>query len=115
MKKTILLILFIAISTSCFAGSDYGALQKRLSYLNEIDEVAWVHFDKNNVYVGFNPLPHDYKFICQAAAFQGNKALNFGVHVWAVPSDDQSWKQGNTGRYFCTTTARGGKVTKPCR
>jgi hypothetical protein len=86
-------------------------LTQRLNYLNGIPEIKWVKFDNNNVYIGFNPIPSDVATITAAAAFQGNKALGFGVHVWAVDAGkyDRSWQPG-TGSYLLEKTARYGKV-----
>ena len=45
----------------------------------------WI--DNNNLYVYFSDLPTDYKSIMRSWALQGNFAIDFGVHVWAVPAD----------------------------
>jgi len=89
---------------------DINMLPKRLAYLNEIPDVAWVEFEQNNVYIGFRRVPSDLRNIVNGAAFAGNKEID-GVHVWAVPEDQRGFKPGS-GPYICSATARYGKVQK---
>jgi hypothetical protein len=86
-------------------------LSSALSYLNEINEIKWVDIYDNDVYIGFDPLPSDYKIVCKAAALHGNKAINFGVHVWAINARkyQKGWRPGD-GTYYYETTARYGKI-----
>ncbi len=86
-----------------------AALRKKLAYLKSIPEVSWVVFDRNNVYLGLESLPSDIKIIVGAAAYHGNRAINFGVHVWAV---DSKFRESPSDRYICFATARYGKVRK---
>jgi len=97
-----------------FAG-DADALAKRLSYLKDIPEVSWVKFDDNNVYIGFKTLPGDLGAIVNAAAIHGNRAIDFGVHVWAVPETQKNFRPGLDPSY-CSATARHGKIeSNSCR
>jgi hypothetical protein len=93
-------------------GRDYASLERKLAYLNDIDEVSWVEFDANNVYVGFERRPADLSAIVNAAAVNGNRALGFGVHVWAVPGR-RGWRPGD-GTYYCEATARHGELEDRC-
>ena len=87
-------------------------LANRLSYLTQLKEIAWVQIEGNNVHIGFTKRPSDLRTIVNAAAFQGNKAIKFGVHVWAYPEQSKNSKN----HYFCSATARYGKVQKSdCR
>ena len=88
-----------------------AGLSNALSYLNKVTEIKWVDIDNNNVYIGFNPLPSDYKILCKAAALHGNNAINFGVHVWAIDASkyQKGWRPGN-GTYYYEVTARYGKI-----
>ena len=86
-----------------------AVLQKELAYLKSIPEVKWIVFDGNNVYLGFKSLPGDIKIIVNAAAYHGNQAINFGVHVWAV---DSKFRESPSDGYICAATARYGKVRK---
>ena len=89
------------------------ALRERLVYLERIEEVAWVQFDRNNVYIGFRNRPEDLAAVVNAAAVLGNKAHGFGVHVWAFDSRYTGWRPGD-GPYYCEATARRGKLTDEC-
>ena len=110
--KRIMLIGFILSMAFVFSAhaQNQTALEKRLAYLNDIPEISWVKFDGNNVYIGLNKVSSDLDSIVQGAAVFGNKAYGLGVHVWAVrdttnvPSEDF--------KYYCTATARHGKVLK---
>ncbi|MDV2504653.1 MAG: hypothetical protein RX318_11970 [bacterium] len=86
-----------------------AVLQKELAYLKSIPEVRWVVFDGNNVYLGLRSLPGDIKIIVGAAAYHGNRAISFGVHVWAV---DSKFRESPSDGYICYATARYGKVRK---
>ena len=91
MKKLILLfIATVLMFTISFAEVD----KLVLNYLNDIPEISWVKFNKNNVYVGFKSKPADMSSIVGGAALFGNKAYGFGVHVWAVPANNKNWKVG---------------------
>lgn len=123
---TTILVLLVSLSLLCaFAmlvspssqrpttGGGYKpALEKRLSYLSELPEVSWVEIENNNVYIGFNAIPDDLGTIVRAAAFHGNKAIDFGVHVWAVDTKYIGWRPAGDNPYICTATARYGKVQK---
>lgn len=88
-------------------------LRRRLAYLMEIPEVKWVEFDDNTVYIGFDPYPANGSTIIRAAAFHGNKAINFGCHVWAVPADqigNPPWYGTMSGKWYDEVTARYGQV-----
>jgi len=88
---------------------DQAALQNRLLYLSDIPEISWVEFDGNNVYIGFKELPSDLRTIINAAAVHGNRALGFGVHVWAIKASNKKWRP-DSGSYLCEATARYGKI-----
>jgi hypothetical protein len=84
-------------------------LRQELSYLNDIEEVAWYEVDDNDVIVGFEPLPEDWELVIRGAALRGNRAIDFGCHVWAVKAKDRGWRPG-TGPYYGEVTARQGKI-----
>ena len=53
-------------------------LRKELAYLRtDLKEIAWVEFDRNDVYIGFSTVPSDSAFlvVVNAAAVNGNRAL----------------------------------------
>jgi len=95
------------------SSNDNIKLKSALNYLNEINEVKWIDIDGNDVYIGFEPLPSDYKIICKSAALNGNRAINFGVHVWAIDASKyhKGWRPGDSPFYY-TITARYGKIEK---
>ncbi len=111
MKNLIITIalamIILVVAPQSFA-KDQQALKNRLAYLNDISEVSWVRYDRNNVYVGFNKKPRDLASIVGGAAFFGNQAYSFGVHVWAIPANNPNWKVGDP--YYCEATGRGGRV-----
>ena len=119
--KNILWVLTIILVVAGFVfpcmvfGGDSNALAKRLAYLKDLPEISWVKFDDNNVYIGFNTRPSDLRMIVNAAAIHGNRALGFGVHVWAV-RDFQMDFHPRWDSSYCTATARHGKLQKSdCR
>ena len=85
------------------------ALNKELSYLSEIPEVSWYEVERNNVYIGFSPLPDDWGIIIKGAALRGNKVINFGCHVWAVDANKMGWRPGDSP-FYGEVTARHGKL-----
>jgi len=91
------------------SSSRQSKVKSALSYLNDIDEVAWVEIDDNNVYVGFDPSPSDMDAIIRAAAMTGNRAADFGVHVWAVKANQRNWRPGQES-YLAEPSARHGKI-----
>jgi hypothetical protein len=98
-----------AIQSQKSSSSRQSKVKNAISYLNDIDEVAWVEVDNNNVYVGFDPVPSDMDAIIRAAAMNGNRAADFGVHVWAVKSTQRNWRPGQ-GSYLAQHSARHGKI-----
>ena len=82
-------------------------LEETLSYLSTLEDVAWVHFDGNNVYVGFTRRPDDLDMVLRAAALKGNRAIDFGVHVWGIPADEP---RGSVDRVYGEASARYGKI-----
>ncbi len=96
-------------TTQKSSGSRQSQVTNALSYLNNIDEVAWIEVDDNNVYVGFEPIPSDMDAIIRAAALNGNRAADFGVHVWAVKATQRNWRPGQ-GSYLAEHSARHGKI-----
>lgn len=83
-------------------------LKNRLDYLYEIPEISWVKFERNSVYIGFTSVPSDLTLILGAAAFHGNKAIDFGVHVYAY--DARRYGPTTGGNFFKGATCRYGKV-----
>jgi hypothetical protein len=88
----------------------YGIkLMKELEYLNKVEEIVWVEIEDNDVYIGFDPVPSDWELIIRAAAFNGNRAIDFGTHVWAAYGSRRGWRPGQS-KYLGEVTARYGKV-----
>ena len=86
-------------------------LRQALCYLinnEDLPEIKWVEFDDNTVYIGFNPYPNDGESILRGAALKGNKAINFGCHVWAIPAGQTD--RTSVDRYYNEVTARYGKI-----
>jgi hypothetical protein len=110
--KRIMLIGLVLSMTFVFSAhaQNQTALEKRLAYLNDISEISWVKFDRNNVYIGLNKVSSDLGSIVRGAAAYGNKAYGLGVHVWAVR--DTTNVPAIDFKYYCTATARNGKVQK---
>ena len=115
MKNTTrFLIVILLLPCLVFAG-DSTALSKRLAYLKDMPEVSWVEVNNNSVFIGFKTLPRDLKSIVSAAAIHGNRAADFGVHIWAVPESQKNFRPGLDPSY-CTATARHGKIeSNSCR
>ena len=87
-------------------------LTQRLAYLTEdVAEIEWVEVESNDVYIGFREVPKDMDLILRFAAVHGSNAINYGVHVWAVPSQSRGWRPGG-GFYYAEITARNGKVER---
>ena len=70
-----------------------------------------MEIDGQNVYINFEPYaPGDWYMIIRDAALNGNRAINFGVHVWAMSGKQKGWRPGDSG-YTGNVTARDGKIT----
>jgi len=115
----VVVVGFCALSKACVGSGTSGSdneqvLRKELAYLSDVNEVAWVEFDDNDVYIGFAARPSDLGAVVNAAAVNGNRAIDFGVHVWAVSADRRGWRPGS-GPYYCEATARYGKLENACR
>ena len=76
----------------------------------DMDEVDWVEYDGNDVYVGINKVPSDLKTMINAWAIQANQALGRGVHVWAVHNAPKGWRPGDQSDGFYNATARDGVI-----
>lgn len=121
MKKVLFIVLgfallFFYIGKTDKSGSTHSksttytkTLMTELNYLNDIGEVSWLEIDGNNVYIDFEPLPSDWNTIIRAAALNGNRAIDFGVHVWAMSGKQKGWRPGDSG-YTGNATARYGKI-----
>lgn len=89
-------------------------LLRELDYLRtEVPELAWMEVDGNNVYLGFRfDIPDDWRLIVNGAALSGNRATDFGVHVWATQARE-GWRPGDRG-VLCQATARDGHLEQGC-
>lgn len=76
----------------------------------DMDEVDWVEYDGNEVYVGFNKFPSDLKPMINAWALQANWALDFGVRVFAVLNAPKGWRPGDKSNGLYIGAARHGKI-----
>lgn len=45
----------------------------------------------------------------EGANLRGNKAIDFGVHMCAVPAEQERWRPGK-GSYYKEVTGRYGKI-----
>lgn len=118
-QKIITLVLVIAffaivaidLSTpgSSKSSSYEPIIRNELEYLHDIPEIGWFEVDGNNVYIGFKTVPSDLSLIIRGAALRANKAIDFGVHVWAVKASQKGWRPGQ-GPYYEEVTARHGKI-----
>ena len=110
MKKSVfVLACFLIFAPPVFA-RDYDKLSAALAYLKQnVPEIAWVDFEKNNVYIGWRKIPPDFKAINWSSAMIGNRAIGFAVHVWSVEAKQKGWRPGDDP-YYCETTARHRKV-----
>ena len=105
----VLLAVFASLFSSKPPAANNGPsnatkLKTALTYLTEkVPEIDWVEFQDNDVYIGFNKRPDDLDAVLAAAALNGNRAINFGVHVWAVDSKQKHWRPGK-GPYWKEVT-----------
>ncbi|MFI3298739.1 MAG: hypothetical protein R3Y49_02935 [Rikenellaceae bacterium] len=118
----IAIIVALLVGLWCYDSCDESGESKiekmsELGFLNDIEDVAWWCVVDNNIaYIGFSDFPTDVKTICNSTAFQGNKALGFGFHVFAVDAkaypnyqaliNEANWK------YNYEVTYRHGKIEK---
>ncbi len=86
-----------------------------LKYLKKsVKEIQQVKIKNNTIIILWETIPSDFSLVNRGAAIAANKAIDFGVHVWSVPSTHQGWDE-SLG-YFCETTARRGAVeSSSCR
>ena len=93
--------------------TDEAILQRELEgFFMDIPEVVWCKFVGNTIYVGFETYPHDGEAILMGAALYGNKAINFGCHVWAVHADQKNnhpYYGTFSGKWYDEVTARYGR------
>lgn len=82
-------------------------IRSELAYLAEVEEIAWMHVDDNDVYLGFSSRPQDMDWIVRGAAIRANRAIHFGVHVYAMPASE---RPGFGCRYYFEHTARHGRI-----
>ena len=116
-RKVVLLVVACSLAVGgCKQGKTGGSsasrqsiLHREMAYLEELPEVAWYEVQGNNVYVGFRTLPVDWKTVINGAALHGNKAIDFGCHVWAVHADKRGWRPGD-GPFYGESTARYGRL-----
>ena len=77
------IFLFLYIPTIIWA-ADLAALKLKLNYLTSLPEISWVKFNNNDIIIGLNTYPKDFRSIINAAALHGNRAYGFGVRLWVV-------------------------------
>lgn len=75
----------------------------------KIEEVGWVEIQDNDVFIGFKRRSNDLTLILRGADLKGNKAIDFGVNVWAVDAKHVGWRPGS-GPYYMEVTARHGRI-----
>ena len=97
-----------SITLSNFSTKE-STIRNAIKYAKDIKEIKWIEIDDNDIYVGFKPVPSDWKPIIIGIALSGNKAINYGVHTWAVNSGQKGWRPGQ-GSYIGKVTARYGKI-----
>ena len=126
MKKILVLaivfvVLFLCVKNCSYSTNDsstpnYTATIVLDDFQKTVPEIKWIIVDKNNAYVGWDPIPKDYREVCKSMALAANKATNFGFHVWAF--EDSKISAGkdaiqdaiNHGKVLFETTARYGKI-----
>ena len=123
MKKLILgififfLVVFIinvidqssSSSSPSYSSDREAVLKETLKYLDDMEAVSWWEVDGNDVYINFNDISFNYKVAIRMAATLGNRATDFGVHVWALNGKQRGWRPGDGG-YLDNVTARYGKL-----
>jgi hypothetical protein len=62
----------------------------------DMDEIDWVEYDDEVVYIGFNKRPDDLKTMIDMWAIQANRELGSMVSVWAVVGEEKGWRPGNS-------------------
>jgi len=66
------------------------------------------HYKKNlDVFVGFDKYPLDGQVILNAATVNGNRAIDFECHVWAVDADQKTIPPA---KYIAKSTDQHGKI-----
>lgn len=101
------------------------AVEAKLEYLNDIDEIRWWRVEGNDTYIAFDPRPEDMGEIVRAAAAWASAArggysrLGVGglrARVWAIdgsqfPTAD-SFNPSDQFRYYICAHADEGRVTR---
>ena len=114
MKRAVVIVLiFVAVSfafspTIVRAETKQEKLARTLAYLKKIPEITWISFEGNSVYIGWKERPGDIRAVVGAAAFHGNRAINFGVHLYNYDAS-RFPRPTNGPLFFCTATVRHGK------
>ena len=95
--------------------TDDDKVRGALSYLSEVDGVAWVKVKDRTAYVGWRSRPSDHRAIINGAASAASASLSDkNVYVYSVdqkqdPLNDSGW------RFFCSAIGRDGRVTEFCK
>lgn len=124
----VLLVILIALIIACWlvgyanyngppgwqsvqrqAANRQARLSQAMAYLKQIPEVAWCDIEDNNVYIGFYPLPADWRVVLNGAALRGSETINFGFHAWACDGAVEHWRPGQKG-YYGEQSARYGRL-----
>lgn len=84
-------------------------LKNATFYLVDREDVKWIEYEDNEIFIGFLPLPADYSRVCNNAAKIGNKAIDFGCRVYAYDASKYRALIGNKYYYSYMTAWRYGQ------
>ncbi len=126
MKKIIvfavvIIVIFLCVRNCTYSSNtssppNYTASIVLDDFKKTTPEIKWIIVDGNNAYVGWNPIPKDYREVCKSMALSANKATNFGFHVWAFDASKVSYGKDavqdaiSHRKALFETTARYGKI-----
>ena len=112
MRTTVLLVALLALACPAAADERQATLESSLRYLRSVDEVAWVKFQRNSVFVGLRERPLDLRLLASAAATSGNIAMGFSCHVYFFDSSQSPTAMTDGSGAFCSASSRGGNITR---
>ena len=80
-------------------------LDKALTYLHAVPEIAWVKFKGHNVLIGWKSHPRKFAKINKTAAKNAAHALHNEVIVYSLRAEQTSFKGDAEEPYLCKTIA----------
>ncbi len=105
--------LIVLLQKSLSPAPSTAAVEQRLAYLTEdVQEVQWVVFQPDEVFIGIAPLAQDWQSIGRAAAVYGSQTTGRQFRAYLVDGTDEKFQPTAGFAYYGCAHAAGGRVTR---